>query len=28
VRWLEFYEAQMLAKTYLSIDRKNGRKKR
>jgi arginine decarboxylase len=27
VRWLEFYEAQMLAKTYLNIGPKNGRKK-
>jgi len=28
VRWLEFYEAQMLAKTYLNIGPKNARKRR
>ena len=28
VRWLEFYESQMLAKTYLNIEPKNGRKRR
>ncbi|HTT55788.1 MAG TPA: hypothetical protein VMF63_01660 [Opitutaceae bacterium] len=28
VRWLEFYESQMLAKTYLNIEAKNGRKRR
>jgi arginine decarboxylase len=28
VRWLEFYESQMLAKTYLNIEPKNGKKKR
>ncbi len=27
MRWLEFYESQMLAKTYLSVALKNGRKK-
>jgi arginine decarboxylase len=27
VRWLEFYESQMLAKTYLNILPKSGRKK-
>ena len=28
VRWLEFYESQMLAKTYLNIEAKNGHKRR
>ena len=28
VRLLEFYESQMLNKTYLNIEPKNGRKKR
>jgi arginine decarboxylase len=28
VRWLEFYESQMLAKTYLNIQPKSGRKQR
>ncbi|HTX64686.1 MAG TPA: arginine decarboxylase, partial [Opitutaceae bacterium] len=28
VRWLEFYESQMLAKTYLNIEAKNGRKRK
>ena len=28
VRWLEFYESQMLAKTYLNIEPKAGKKKR
>jgi arginine decarboxylase len=28
VRWLEFYESQMLAKTYLNIEPKNGRRKK
>jgi hypothetical protein len=28
VRLLEFYESQMLAKTYLNIEPKNGRRKR